>query len=206
MIKISMADDHTIVLNGFQKIVAEANDITVAGMYTDGDELLKDLPNNKPDILILDIQMPGKNGIELATIIRKKFPAIKIIVLSSVEVLAQVKKMLQLGCMGYLLKNIDADTFLTAIRTVYGNEQFIHEDLRKHLVNNLFTPAHFVKITRREKEILQMIAQEMTTQEIAEKLFLSTHTIVNHRNNLLQKLNVKNTAGLMLKAVEEGLL
>lgn len=206
MIKLSMADDHTIVLNGFQKIVAEANDITIAGMYTDGDELLKDLPNNKPDILILDIQMPGKNGIELATIIRKKYPAIKIIVLSSVEVLAQVKKMLQLGCMGYLLKNIDADTFLTAIRTVYGNEQFIHEDLRKHLVNNLFTPAHFVKITRREKEILQMIAQEMTTQEIAEKLFLSTHTIVNHRNNLLQKLNVKNTAGLMLKAVEEGLL
>lgn len=201
-----MADDHAIVLNGFQKIVAEVSDITVAGVYTDGEELLKELPFNKPDILILDIQMPGKNGIELATIIRKKFPAIKIIVLSSVEVLAQVKKMLQLGCMGYLLKNIDSETFITAIRTVYANEQFIHEDLRKHLVNNLFTPAHFVKITRREKEILQMIAQEMTTQEIAEKLFLSTHTIVNHRNNLLQKLNVKNTAGLMLKAVEEGLL
>lgn len=206
MIKISMADDHNIVLNGLQKIVAEEPDITISGMYTDGDVLLNDLVFNKPDILVLDIQMPGKNGIELATIIRKKFPAIKIIVLSSVEVLAQVKKMLQLGCMGYLLKNIDASTFITAIRTVYANEQFIHEDLRKHLVNNLFTPAHFVKITRREKEILQMIAQEMTTQEIADKLFLSTHTIVNHRNNLLQKFSVKNTAGLMLKAMEEGLL
>jgi DNA-binding NarL/FixJ family response regulator len=201
-----MADDHNIVLNGLQKIVAEEPDIVIAGMYTNGDTLLNDLIFNKPDILILDIQMPGKNGIELATIIRKKFPAIKIIVLSSVEVLAQVKKMLQLGCMGYLLKNIDAATFITAIRTVYANEQFIHEDLRKHLVNNLFTPAHFVKVTRREKEILQMIAQEMTTQEIADKLFLSTHTIVNHRNNLLQKFNVKNTAGLMLKAMEEGLL
>ncbi|GGH74803.1 DNA-binding NarL/FixJ family response regulator [Filimonas zeae] len=206
MIKISMADDHNIVLNGLQKIVAEEPDIVIAGMYTDGDTLLNDLIFNKPDILVLDIQMPGKNGIELATIIRKKFPAIKIIVLSSVEVLAQVKKMLQLGCMGYLLKNINAATFITAIRTVYANEQFIHEDLRKHLVNNLFTPAHFVKVTRREKEILQMIAQEMTTQEIADKLFLSTHTIVNHRNNLLQKFNVKNTAGLMLKAMEEGLL
>lgn len=206
MIKISMADDHNIVLNGLQKIVAEEPDIVIAGMYTDGDALLNDLVFNKPDILVLDIQMPGKNGIELATIIRKKFPAIKIIVLSSVEVLAQVKKMLQLGCMGYLLKNINAATFITAIRTVYANEQFIHEDLRKHLVNNLFTPAHFVKVTRREKEILQMIAQEMTTQEIADKLFLSTHTIVNHRNNLLQKFSVKNTAGLMLKAMEEGLL
>lgn len=206
MIKISMADDHNIVLNGLQKIVAEEPDIIISGMYTDGDALLNDLVFNKPDILVLDIQMPGKNGIELATIIRKKFPAIKIIVLSSVEVLAQVKKMLQLGCMGYLLKNIDASTFITAIRTVHANEQFIHEDLRKHLVNNLFTPAHFVKITRREKEILQMIAQEMTTQEIADKLFLSTHTIVNHRNNLLQKFSVKNTAGLMLKAMEEGLL
>ncbi|BAV08636.1 two component transcriptional regulator, LuxR family [Filimonas lacunae] len=206
MIRISMADDHIIVLSGFQKIVAEANDITIIGTYTNGDDLLKDIPVNKPDILILDIQMPGKNGIELASVIRKKYPEIKIIVLSSVEVLAQVKKILQLGCMGYLLKNIDSNTFLTAIRTVYNNEQFIHEELRKHLVNNLFTPAHFVKITRREKEILQLIAQEMTTQEIADKLFLSTHTIVNHRNSLLQKLNVKNTAGLMMKAVEEGLL
>jgi DNA-binding NarL/FixJ family response regulator len=201
-----MADDHVIVLNGLQKIVAEVDDIAVAGVYTDGDALLEDLPLNQPDILILDIQMPGKKGTELAAIIKKKYPAIKIIVLSNVEVMAQIKKMLQLGCMGYLLKNTDSDTFITAIRTVYAGEQFLYEDLRKQLVNNLFTPAHFIKITRREKEILQMIADEMTTQEIADKLFLSIHTIVNHRNSLLQKLDVRNTAGLMKKAVEEGLI
>lgn len=206
MIRISMADDHVIVLNGLQKIVAEVDDIAVAGVYTDGDALLEDLPLNQPDILILDIQMPGKKGTELAAIIKKKYPAIKIIVLSNVEVMAQIKKMLQLGCMGYLLKNTDSDTFITAIRTVYAGEQFLYEDLRKQLVNNLFTPAHFIKITRREKEILQMIADEMTTQEIADKLFLSIHTIVNHRNSLLQKLDVRNTAGLMKKAVEEGLI
>jgi DNA-binding NarL/FixJ family response regulator len=201
-----MADDHVIVLNGLQKIVAEVDDIAVAGVYTDGDALLEDLPLNQPDILILDIQMPGKKGTELAAIIKKKYPAIKIIVLSNVEVMAQIKKMLQLGCMGYLLKNTDSDTFITAIRTVHAGEQFLYEDLRKQLVNNLFTPAHFIKITRREKEILQMIADEMTTQEIADKLFLSIHTIVNHRNSLLQKLDVRNTAGLMKKAVEEGLI
>jgi DNA-binding NarL/FixJ family response regulator len=201
-----MADDHVIVLNGLQKIVAEVSDISVVGVYTDGDALLADLPLNQPDVLILDIQMPGKKGTELAAIIKKKYPAIKIIVLSNVEVMAQIKKMLQLGCMGYLLKNTDSETFITAIRTVNDGEQFLYEDLRKQLVNNLFTPAHFIKITRREKEILQMIADEMTTQEIADKLFLSIHTIVNHRNSLLQKLDVRNTAGLMKKAVEEGLI
>jgi DNA-binding NarL/FixJ family response regulator len=201
-----MADDHVIVLNGLQKIVAEVSDISVVGVYTDGDALLEDLPLNQPDVLILDIQMPGKKGTELAAIIKKKYPAIKIIVLSNVEVMAQIKKMLQLGCMGYLLKNTDSETFITAIRTVNDGEQFLYEDLRKQLVNNLFTPAHFIKITRREKEILQMIADEMTTQEIADKLFLSIHTIVNHRNSLLQKLDVRNTAGLMKKAVEEGLI
>lgn len=206
MIRISMADDHVIVLNGLQKIVAEVSDISVVGVYTDGDALLADLPLNQPDVLILDIQMPGKKGTELAAIIKKKHPAIKIIVLSNVEVMAQIKKMLQLGCMGYLLKNTDSETFITAIRTVNDGEQFLYEDLRKQLVNNLFTPAHFIKITRREKEILQMIADEMTTQEIADKLFLSIHTIVNHRNSLLQKLDVRNTAGLMKKAVEEGLI
>lgn len=206
MIRISMADDHVIVLNGLQRIVAEIDDITVIGAYTDGDALLEDLPLNEPDVLILDIQMPGKKGTELAGIIKKKYPAIKIIVLSNVEVMTQIKRMLQLGCMGYLLKNVDSETFVTAIRTVHGGEQFIYEELRKQLVNNLFTPAHFIKITRREKEILQMIAEEMTTQEIANKLFLSHHTIVNHRNSLLQKLSVRNTAGLVKKAVEEGLI
>lgn len=206
MIKVSIADDHEIVLIGLQKILAGANDIAITGVYTNGDTLLEDLSVNRPDVLILDIQMPGKKGTELAPIIKKKFPSIRIIVLSNVEVMAQIKRMLQMGCMGYLLKNTDADTFIKAIRSVHAGEQFLHEEVRKQMVNSLFTPAHYVKITRREKEILEMIAAELTTQEIADKLFLSTHTVDNHRNNLLQKLNVRNTAGLMKKAVEEGLI
>ncbi|RXK82940.1 response regulator transcription factor [Filimonas effusa] len=206
MIKVSIADDHEIVLSGLQKILADVNDITVTALYTNGDALLEGLVTNKPDVLILDIQMPGKKGTELAPIIKKKYPSVKIIVLSNVEIMAQIKRMLQMGCMGYLLKNTDSETFIKAIRTVYGGEQFLHEEVRKQMVNSLFTPSHYVKITRREKEILQMIADELTTQEIADKLFLSTHTVDNHRNNLLQKLNVRNTAGLMKKAVEEGLI
>ena len=206
MIRICITDDHEIVLSGLQKIVAKADDITIIGTYTNGDALLEGLQQEQPDVLILDIQMPGKKGTDLAPVIRKKYPDIKIIVLSNVEVMVQIKKMLQLGCMGYLLKNTDSATFLQAIRTVQAGEQFLHEEVRKQMVNHLFTPAHFVKVTRREKEILQMIAEELTTQEIAEKLFLSTHTVDNHRNSLLQKLNVRNTAGLMKKAVEEGLI
>ncbi|BAV09313.1 DNA-binding response regulator, NarL/FixJ family, contains REC and HTH domains [Filimonas lacunae] len=206
MIKVAIADDHFIVLNGVQKILASTNDITLTGSYKNGDLLIDALKLEQPDVLLLDIQMPGKNGIELAGIISKKYPAIKIIALTNVDVLVQVKKMLKQGCMGYLLKDVEPDILLKAIYTVNSGEQFIYEELKKQLINKMTFSASEKLITRREKEILQLITEEYTNPEIAAKLHISPHTVENHRNHLLQKLGVKNTAGLVKAAIEQGLV
>lgn len=206
MINVAIVDDQVIILNGLQKILAEADHINVSALYNNGDQLLEGLETSQPDVLLLDIQMPGKSGIELAAIISKKYPAVKMIALTNVDVLTQMKQMLQKGCLGYLLKDVSPEILVSAIETVYSGQQFLNENLKKQLLNSLSGQDDKQLITRREKEILKLILEENTNQDIANKLFLSLRTVENHRNNLLQKLNVKNTAGLVKIALQEGLV
>lgn len=205
MIKLAITDDQVIILNGLQKILADVQNIRITGVYNNGDELLEGIAKEQPDVLLLDIQMPGKSGIELAAIITKQYRDIKIIALTNIDVVAQIKKILQQGVMGYLLKDANPATIINAIETVYGGEQYIQEQLRQQLLNSLSAGNAKQIVTRREKEILQLIVDEFTNQEIADRLFLSLRTVENHRNNLLQKLEVKNTAGLVKVAIQEGL-
>lgn len=206
MIQIAIADDHALIVNGLQKIIAVDPEMEVTDAYLNGAGMLNGLSQHQPDILLLDIQMPGKNGIELAGIVSKRYPAIKIIALTNIEVLPQVRKMMRQGCSGYLLKDVAPEELITAIRKVYEGEEVIHERLRTALNKNLFTNNNANVITRREIEILQLIADEHTNPEIAEKLCISLHTVENHRNRILQKLGVKNTAGLIKKAIDQGLI
>ena len=206
MIKVSMADDHQIVLNGLEKMLSGFPEIEITGTYTNGELLLESLTTSQPDVLLLDIQMPGKNGIELAGIITRKYPAVKIIALTNVDILVQVKKMLKQGSMGYIMKDVGPDTLFKAISTVHQGDQFIDERLKKQLLSNFSAGPGDKLITRREKEILQLITEEFTNPEIAAKLHISPHTVENHRNHLLQKLGVKNTAGLVKAAIEQGLV
>jgi DNA-binding NarL/FixJ family response regulator len=206
MIQLAITDDQVIILNGLQKILADVQNIRITGVYNNGDELLEGIAKEQPDVLLLDIQMPGKSGIELAAIITKQYRNIKIIALTNIDVVAQIKKILQQGVMGYLLKDASSETIINAIETVYGGEQYIQEQLRQLLLSSLSASNSKQIVTRREKEILQLIVDEFTNQEIADKLFLSLRTVENHRNNLLQKLDVKNTAGLVKIAIQEGLV
>lgn len=206
MINVAIVDDQVIILNGLQKILAEAAHINVSALYNSGDELLEGMEKAQPDVLLLDIQMPGRSGIELAAIISKKYPAVKMIALTNVDVLTQMKQMLQKGCLGYLLKDVSPEILINAIETVNSGEQFLNENLKKQLLSSLSGQDDKQLITRREKEILKLILEENTNQDIANKLFLSLRTVENHRNNLLQKLNVKNTAGLVKVALQEGLV
>jgi DNA-binding NarL/FixJ family response regulator len=206
MINVAIIDDQIIILKGIQKILADAKQVNVSGVYTNGDDLLESLDKYEPDVLLLDIHMPGKSGTELATIISKKHPSVKIIVLTNVDVLSQMKQMLQKGCLGYLLKDVSPEILIEAIETVYKGEQFLQEEFKVQLLNNLSGANKQHLMTRREKEILKMIAEENTNNEIATKLFLSLRTVENHRNNLLNKLNVKNTAGLVKVAINEGFI
>jgi DNA-binding NarL/FixJ family response regulator len=206
MIRVAITDDQQIILNGLQKILAEARDIELLGAFTHGDDLLHALPQLRPDVILLDIYMPGKNGIELAAIISKDYPETRIIALTNVDIIPQVKKMLQNGAAGYLLKDAAPEIIVEAIRKVADGEKYLYADLQRQIMNNLFEPRSSHVITRREKEILHLIVDEHTNQEIADKLFLSLRTVENHRNNLLQKLKVKNTAGLVKAAISQGLV
>ena len=206
MIRVAIVDDQVIILNGLQKILADAPHVKIEGVYNNGDDLLEAMEKNIPDVLLLDIQMPGKSGPELAVIIAKKYPSVKMIALTNVDVISQVKQMLQKGCLGYLLKDVSPEILLKAIETVHTGEQFLKEDFKTQLLNSLSGNESNHLITRREKEILKLIVEENTNQDIAGKLFLSLRTVENHRNNLLQKLQVKNTAGLVKVAIQEGLI
>ncbi len=206
MINLAITDDQVIILNGLQKILADVPNIRITGIYNNGDELLEALVKQQPDVLLLDIQMPGKSGIELAAIITRTYKNIKIIALTNIDVLAQIKKILQQGVMGYLLKDASPEIIIKAIETVNEGDQYIQEGLKQQLLNSLSMLNAKQIVTRREKEILQMIVDEFTNQEIADKLYLSLRTVENHRNNLLQKLKVKNTAGLVKIAIQEGLV
>jgi DNA-binding NarL/FixJ family response regulator len=137
MINVSIVDDQVIILNGLQKILADAKHINVTSVFNNGDELLESLEKSRPDVLLLDIQMPGKSGVELAGIISKKYPVIKMIALTNVDVLTQMKQMLQKGCLGYLLKDVSPEILIKAIETVYEGEQFLHEEFKIQLLKSL---------------------------------------------------------------------
>ncbi|TWW01173.1 response regulator [Chitinophaga pinensis] len=209
-IKLAIADDHPIVANGICSILRDAAHVEVTDIYTNGNTLLKGIRERQPDVLLLDMHLPDMSGPELAASILKNYPQVRILVLSSSDVLFLVKKMLKLGCMGYLLKESDDVTILQAIETVQKGGQFLSPALNQQLIEDMFRNKKSEKknttLTRREKEVLQLIIDEHTNQEIADKLFLSLHTVENHRISLLHKLEVKNTAGLVKVALQTGLV
>jgi DNA-binding NarL/FixJ family response regulator len=205
MISVTLTDDHFIVLEGLQRILNDTAEIHVIDVFRNGAELLEGLQQRQPDVLILDIHMPGKDGVELAGIISKEYPRVKIVALTNSEMPGMIRRMLEAGCAGYILKDSSPDILETAIRTVYGGEKYLHPLVNRQVMNNMFAPTQKV-LTRREKEILLLITEELTNQQIADKLFLSLRTVENHRNNLLQKLDVKNTAGLVKVAIRDGFI
>lgn len=209
-VTIAIADDHPLVLNGLQNVLRDSKEMKVIDVYSNGAELLEGLTGKAPDILLLDIQMPGKQGDELAKIISRKYPDIKIIALTNLENVYFIKSMFQAGVMGYVLKTAREDVLLEAIRTVYAGSQFLEATLREQVMQHTLSSGHKNSenplLTQREREVLQLIAANHTSREIAEMLFLSKRTIDHHRNSILLKLDVKNTAGLIKKAITLGLI
>lgn len=210
MIQVAITDDHPLVLAGLKDMLKSFNDIQITGLYSSGAALLEGLEHEQPDILLLDIQLPDKKGWELAAIISNQYPMVKILAITSFDATGYVKSMMRSGCKGYLLKNTDQQTLVKAIRMVYDGEEYIEPAIKEQMLQNIM---HFKKasrnelpvLTRREKEILKLIIEEHTSQQIADKLCLSLRTIENHRFNIQQKLQVKNTVGLIKIAIEMGL-
>lgn len=207
-IKLAIADDHVLVINGLKAMIATQPNMEVVFHASSAEELLRELQKQVPDVLLLDIQMPGMNGIDACKKVKSDFPSVKIIALTNFDNLHYVKQMIRNGASGYLLKNVDTPTLTKAIESVTGNQQYIDEHLRHALLNSVITgnKSSSVSLTKREREILALVAREFTNQQIADKLFISLRTVQTHRINLNQKLGVHNTAGLVNEAHKRGLI
>lgn len=209
-IKIDITDDHPMVISGIKNMLYYHKHIEVQHTYTTGADLLNGLAVSQPDILLLDIQLPDITGNELARTIIKNYPGIKIIVLTSMDSVFHIKDMMHVGCKGYILKTANKEILLDAIEKVYQGDEYVEEGLKDRLLAHVLhlKPRKDLSsaLTRREKEILLLIAAEHTSNEIAEQLCLSQRTVENHRFSLLQKLNAKNTVGLLKAALQMGLL
>ncbi len=208
--KIAITDDHKMVLKGIVSMLENTSEIKIVGTYENAEETIKNLELNMPDVLLLDINLPDKNGIDLSKILLKKYPGLKIIALTNFEDISFVKRMLKNGVHGYLLKNTDRLELLVAIKEVLSGEQYLHKDIQKKLLyqsaNKKTTNNLLVNLTRREKEVLQAIYEELTTQEISDKLFISPKTVETHRMNIMSKLGAKNSVGIIKIAIEKELL
>ena len=210
MIRVAVLDDHTLVLKGLESMLEEVNDIAVIAGYSRAMDMIDRIGKDQPDVLLLDINLPDGNGMELCKTLKKSYHSLNIIALSNLSEPGVIKNMFRHGAMGYLLKNTNKEELAEAIRQVYKGHQYVPRTIQQILLDdNLGNPTsqNFIpKLTRREKEVLQLIANEYTSTEIAEKLFISTKTVESHRNNLLQKFQARNTAGLIKNAVEKGCL
>jgi len=209
MINIVILDDHLMVLEGLQTMLKNDKNITVTNTFSQGKDLLDFLKTNTPDVILLDINLPDSNGIDLCKTIFTKKPSIYIIGLSNYSETGFIKSMMRNGAKGYLLKNTTKNELIEAIKTVHSGSNYLPKVLKDKLLNESFgaqTSSFVPKITRREKEILTCIAEELTNSEIAKKLFISIKTVESHRKNLHQKFGVRNTAGLIKEAFTKGLL
>jgi DNA-binding NarL/FixJ family response regulator len=208
--RVSIADDHPLIINGLKQILMGCEDIDVVSTYANGQELLDGLTVLQPDVLLLDIQMPYATGDEVAPKISRQYDDIKIIALTNQDNTFFVKTMLKHGVMGYVLKSSGADTIVEAIRTVMNGAEYIDPLLKEKVLQETLrskkSKSLMPQLTRREKEVLDLIASNCSSQEIADQLYVSKRTIDNHRLSLLLKFGVKNSATLIRKAIELGLI
>ncbi|MCK4561542.1 MAG: response regulator transcription factor [Flavobacteriaceae bacterium] len=210
VIKLAITDDHKMVLQGIKSMLKGTPEIEVVGTYENASETLKNLEKDIPDVLLLDINLPDINGIDLCKQLVKKHPGLKIIALTNFDDISFTKRMLKNGAHGYLLKNTDKLEILEALKIVLSGELYIQKDIHKKLLNQVINKGvdNGLKpnLTRREQDVLQAISEELTTQQISEKLFISTKTVETHRMNIMSKLGAKNSVGIIKIAIEKELL
>jgi DNA-binding NarL/FixJ family response regulator len=207
-----LADDHKVFLEGLEALLSKKDDISIIAKASDGQEILHLLQIHSPDILLLDINMPKLDGLEVMKHINDQKKPVKVIILSTYNDYIITKKLLQMGISGYLPKSVAVDELIIAIKKVYEGEIYLNQEVIKKLQikethndeYDTFTKKYH--ITKRELEVLKLIIEEKTTNEIAHISELSTYTIDVYRKNLLKKLEVKNVAGLIRIALENKLI
>lgn len=200
-IKVFIVDDHYMVIEGIRSLLQNETNIEWMGHATNAASCLAFLQHQLPDVILMDINLPDKSGIDLCKEVKEKYPAIFILGLSTFNQQSFIEKMIGSGASGYVIKNATQQELMEAIHTVVKGKEYLSFDaavtLRKPDTQN-----NIPVITRREKEVLELIAAGMTNNEIARQLFISSTTVDTHRKNLLSKLGAKNTASLVRIAAQ----
>lgn len=213
MIRVAIADDHAMFVDGIESILKMEDSIKVIDRCFDGQSVFNMLKKQAIDVLLLDINLPDLSGIEVSKRLHTEFPDVKVIALSMHNEESIVSEMLKNGARGYILKNTGREELVQAIHTVAEGLTYFSKDVTETIMGSLTKkPAakkNFAlapKLSYREKQILSLIVKEYTNPEIAEQLFISLKTVETHRSNLISKLNVRNTAGLVRATIEYNLL
>jgi DNA-binding NarL/FixJ family response regulator len=211
-IRIVIADDHHILLDGLKLMLQKQKDFEIVGTYNNGFELYEGLKETKPDVALLDINMPGMNGHEATLKIKEVYPSIQIITLSMHDDATHIMDMIEAGVSGYLLKNVNDKELIDAIRIVHGGKMYFSSEVSEKLTSMVIhqqkklDQPEVPKLTERELEILKLIAAEHSNAEIAKTLFISERTVETHRKNMLRKTNNKTIVGLLKYAMEQQII
>ena len=204
-IRILIVDDHPMVIEGVKSLLQAASDIHITGSVNDAFSAVAFLKNQLVDVVLLDINLPDLNGIDLCTKLKKEFPKLKILAMSTFKERSYITRMIEQGASGYVLKSVSPDELIEAIKQAHAGRMYLSMEVSQVLVSS--PPAKSIPLlTAREKEVLACIAEGLTNHETAEKLFVSPLTVDSHRKNLLAKFQVKNTASLIKFAVENQLV
>lgn len=213
-IRIAIAEDQQIFRNGLKLLLNENSNITIVGEAANGEEILDLLDKKEVDIVLMDIKMPIMDGIEATQIAIRKFPDLKVIVLSMFGEEEYIVKMLEVGIKGFLLKNVEEEELIKAITIVHDGKNYFSNELLPAITNSFMQKKTSEKeqalmnekLTKREVEVLQLICKGFTNKEIADSMFISPRTAGGHRSNLLGKTGCKNTADLVGFAIKNNLI
>lgn len=197
--KVFIVDDHYMVVEGIRSLLQNEKGIEWAGHAMNAASCLAFLQRQQPDIILMDINLPDKSGIDLCKEVKEKYPSVFIIGLSTFNQQSFIQKMMDSGASGYVLKNATQEELMEAISAVIKGKIYFSDEASQVLTK---TDANPILLTRREKEVLELIAEGLTNNEIAQKLFVSPTTIDTHRKNLLAKFSVRNTAALIRDATK----
>lgn len=210
-IKVLVADDHLLFREGLINLLQSAEEIEVIGQAEDGIDAIEKVTRLKPDVLLMDIAMKSMNGIDATRQIKTQMPELKIIAVSMHSDKQYVKGMLEAGADGYLLKNCTYRQLTDAIRSTYNGKKFLSEDITEIVIEGYLHSAPveadiYDQLSDREKEIFILFAEGMSTREIGEQLFISVKTVGTHKQNVLEKLDLKTNSDIVKFALKKGLI
>ena len=209
-IKVLVVDDHAIMRDGIRALLGLHDDIEIVGEASEGKEAIEKVRELAPDVVVMDIAMPGMDGLEATRRIRKKSPKVKVLVLTQHDNREYILSAIKAGTTGYVPKRALGSDLVSAIRTVYKGDSFLYPSAAAALIEDYLQQAKreepYDRLTAREREILKLIAEGHTSREIAEMLFVSLKTVLGHRTKIMEKLDLHNRSELIRYAMRKGLV